>query len=106
MAITVEAVYENGVLTPAEPLPLQEREKVRLTIEPGISGARRLAGILKWTGSVADLDRLIEGDDDGDHLDDSAGRPRPYGLCAGQFTVPDDFDQPLPENILREFEGR
>jgi antitoxin (DNA-binding transcriptional repressor) of toxin-antitoxin stability system len=31
--------------------------------------------------------------------------PRPYGLCAGQFVVPDDFDAPLPEEILREFEG-
>lgn len=31
---------------------------------------------------------------------------RPYGLCAGQFTVPDDFDAPLSENILQDFEGR
>jgi predicted DNA-binding antitoxin AbrB/MazE fold protein len=33
MAITVEAIYENGVLKPAEPLPLQEQEKVRITVE-------------------------------------------------------------------------
>jgi prevent-host-death family protein len=33
-------------------------------------------------------------------------QPRPFGLCAGEFTVPDDFDQPLPEEILKEFEGR
>jgi len=31
---------------------------------------------------------------------------RPYGLCAGEFTVPDDFDAPLPETIIKEFEGR
>ena len=31
---------------------------------------------------------------------------RPYGLCAGDFTVPDDFDAPLPESILNDFEGR
>jgi len=31
---------------------------------------------------------------------------RPYGLCAGEFTTPDDFDAPLPETILQEFEGR
>ena len=30
---------------------------------------------------------------------------RPFGLAAGQFTVPDDFDAPLPEQIIREFEG-
>lgn len=32
--------------------------------------------------------------------------PRPVGLCAGEFVVPDDFDTPLPEAVLREFEGR
>lgn len=31
---------------------------------------------------------------------------RPFGLCAGEFVVPDDFDAPLPEAILQEFEGR
>lgn len=30
---------------------------------------------------------------------------RPIGLAAGQFTVPDDFDGPLPEDILKGFEG-
>ena len=33
-------------------------------------------------------------------------QPRPFGLCAGAFTVPDDFDAALPEEILRGFEGR
>lgn len=30
---------------------------------------------------------------------------RPFGLCAGQFTVPADFDRALPDEILGEFEG-
>ena len=30
--------------------------------------------------------------------------PRPSGLCKGEFSVPDDFDAPLPEDILNEFE--
>jgi antitoxin (DNA-binding transcriptional repressor) of toxin-antitoxin stability system len=30
---------------------------------------------------------------------------RPFGLCAGEFSVPADFDAPLPERTLREFEG-
>lgn len=30
---------------------------------------------------------------------------RPFGLCAGQFKVPADFDKPLPDEILKEFEG-
>lgn len=31
---------------------------------------------------------------------------RPFGLCAGEFTVPEDFDAPLPEDILNAFEGK
>jgi prevent-host-death family protein len=30
---------------------------------------------------------------------------RPFGLCAGELTVPEDFDAPLPEDILNAFEG-
>jgi antitoxin (DNA-binding transcriptional repressor) of toxin-antitoxin stability system len=32
--------------------------------------------------------------------------PRPFGLCAGEFVVPDDFDSPLPEDILGDFVAR
>jgi AF2212-like len=32
MTISVEATYENGVLRPAQPLPLKEQEQVRVTI--------------------------------------------------------------------------
>ena len=35
-----------------------------------------------------------------------ARQPRPFGLCVGQFAVPNDFDHALPEDILSEFEGR
>jgi antitoxin (DNA-binding transcriptional repressor) of toxin-antitoxin stability system len=37
-------------------------------------------------------------------LPTAIAQPRPFGLCAGQFSVPDGFDQPLPDDILREFE--
>jgi antitoxin (DNA-binding transcriptional repressor) of toxin-antitoxin stability system len=37
---------------------------------------------------------------------ESAGQRRPFALCAGEFTVPDDFDAPLPEEVLADFEGR
>lgn len=35
---------------------------------------------------------------------DSAGL-RPFGLCAGEFSVPEDFDTALPDEILEQFEG-
>ena len=30
---------------------------------------------------------------------------RPFGLVAGKFTVPDDFDSPQPPDVLQGFEG-
>jgi len=39
-------------------------------------------------------------------LDAQSKKLRPYALCAGEFTVPDDFNAPLPESIIAEFEGR
>lgn len=31
---------------------------------------------------------------------------RPFGLAAGEFVVPDDFDAPLPDEVLADFEGK
>ena len=31
------------------------------------------------------------------------GEPRPFGLCAGEFVVPDDFDAPLPQMLHKEY---
>ena len=33
MSITIDATYENGVLKPAQPLPLSEHAQVRVTVE-------------------------------------------------------------------------
>ncbi len=30
---------------------------------------------------------------------------RPSGLWAGKITIPEDFDDPLPEDLLKSFEG-
>jgi antitoxin (DNA-binding transcriptional repressor) of toxin-antitoxin stability system len=35
----------------------------------------------------------------------SARGIRPFGLSAGQFSVPDDFDAPLPDSVLADFES-
>ncbi len=33
-------------------------------------------------------------------------KPRPLGLDEGLFDVPEDFNAPLPEDLLAAFEGR
>jgi predicted DNA-binding antitoxin AbrB/MazE fold protein len=65
MPLTVEAVYENGVLRPTQPLPLQEHQTVRVTIEPELSWAEQTAGLLQWTGDPEILRRIAEDDEFG-----------------------------------------
>jgi predicted DNA-binding antitoxin AbrB/MazE fold protein len=56
MTITIEAVYENGVLKPAQPLPLAEHEKVRVTVQQGDTPLLRAYGIMGFTGSAEEAD--------------------------------------------------
>jgi predicted DNA-binding antitoxin AbrB/MazE fold protein len=65
MTITVEAVYENGVLKPDKPLPLQDHERVQVTVQVKQSVARDSAGMLRWRGDWETLRRLAEDDEFG-----------------------------------------
>ena len=58
MAITVDATYENGVLKVAQPLPLKDHQQVRVTVHTETSWAERTAGMVRWTGDAATLDRF------------------------------------------------
>jgi predicted DNA-binding antitoxin AbrB/MazE fold protein len=55
-AITVEAIYENGVLKPTGPLPLKEHEKVRVTVHPEKTWVEQTAGMMGFTGSPQEAD--------------------------------------------------
>jgi hypothetical protein len=39
-------------------------------------------------------------------LNPPLSQPRPIGLAKGEFTVPDDFNAPLSEDVLNAFEGK
>jgi predicted DNA-binding antitoxin AbrB/MazE fold protein len=55
MAITVEAVYEDGVLKPVQPLPFPEHAKVQVTVSSPSRWVEETAGILGWKGSSEEL---------------------------------------------------
>jgi predicted DNA-binding antitoxin AbrB/MazE fold protein len=65
MAITVEAVYENGTLKLKDPLPLKEHETVLVTVEPALTWAERTAGMLPWTGDPEVLHQIATDPDYG-----------------------------------------
>lgn len=58
MELSIEATYENGVLKPAEALPLAEHERVRVVIRPAASWVDRTYGMLKWTGDPKLLEQF------------------------------------------------
>ena len=58
MAITVTAVYQDGVLKPAEPLPFKENEKVCITVQTAVERIRASYGLLGWKGSAELAERF------------------------------------------------
>jgi predicted DNA-binding antitoxin AbrB/MazE fold protein len=55
MALTIEAIYENGVLKPAQPLPFQEHETVQVTVFSLSNWVQETAGMLGWKGTSEEL---------------------------------------------------
>ena len=61
MAITIEAVYENGVLRPVEPLPWKDGERVRVAVSSLDSPILKAYGIMGFKGTAQEaLDLLVK----------------------------------------------
>ncbi len=76
MDLSIDATYENGVLRPISPLPLNEHAKVRVTVrviaeerrptpDEAIAAVRRTAGLLGQAGDYEILRRIAEDDEFG-----------------------------------------
>jgi predicted DNA-binding antitoxin AbrB/MazE fold protein len=61
--LEIEAVYESGTLKLPRALPLQEGQKVTITIHPTAGPVERRRGLIQWKGSREDLDYLILSED-------------------------------------------
>jgi len=56
MTLTVEAIYENGVLKLAQPLPLKEHERVQITVHPLVRNLADAYGIMGFQGTAEEAD--------------------------------------------------
>lgn len=63
--LQIEAVYENGTLKLPHELPLQEGQRVTITIHSGSGAAGRLYGSVPWTGDPDELHRFLNDLDEG-----------------------------------------
>ena len=81
--------------------------KVQLVVDP--KTGNKSAVLIDYAG-WEELLTLLEGGKDAEEAKAGLGsndkQLRPFGLCAGEFTVPDNFDEPLPGHVIEEFEGR
>jgi hypothetical protein len=99
------AVNAEPVLREFEALPPEERESiahevlqqlfesamhelVRAALQQALEKRRETSGSLSTTQPTR-----------------ATLKERPLGPLRGQFKVPDDFDDPLPDELLRAFEG-
>ncbi len=65
MTLIIDAVYENGVLKPAQPLPIKEREKVQVIINAPHDRVEQSYGIIGYTGDAESAERLALDDEFG-----------------------------------------
>jgi predicted DNA-binding antitoxin AbrB/MazE fold protein len=56
MTITVEAVYENGVLKPTQPLPWKDGDRVRVAVSTLESPILKAYGIMGFKGTAEEAD--------------------------------------------------
>ena len=63
--LRIEAVYEHGTLKPPHELPLQEGQRVTITIHPTGSAVERLYRAVRWTGDPHELHRFRNDPDEG-----------------------------------------
>ena len=52
MSLTVEAVYEDGLLKPVQPLPFAQHQKVTVTVDANVNVARQTAGMIQRTDGL------------------------------------------------------
>jgi predicted DNA-binding antitoxin AbrB/MazE fold protein len=67
-SLLIQAIYENGVLKPDRPLPLNEHQRVsdsielaapdQASIDAAVDRVRATAGMLGWTEDAETVERL------------------------------------------------
>lgn len=63
MSLEVEATYENGMLKPDRPLPLDEHQRVKVTVHERTSRIRASLGLIGWTGDPEVLRKIALDDE-------------------------------------------
>jgi prevent-host-death family protein len=75
------------------------------TVQVGVHEAKtRFSELLRLVDSGQRVEILRNGKPVAALTGLDSGTRRTFGVDAGRFTVPDDFDAPLPDSVLASFE--
>lgn len=64
MSLEIEVTYENGVLKPSQELPLQDGQRITITIKSADSAVKRFCGSLRWTRDPEELRSYLNDPDE------------------------------------------
>ena len=96
MLKSFEGIYEGGEIKLQEkPENIPPKTKVIVTfLNPAQSESNPSEEVL----TNEEIDKMLQ-------MYRQENKLRPLGLAKGEFVVPDDFNEPLPDEILDLFEG-
>jgi hypothetical protein len=97
MLKSVEGIYEEGEIKLQEqPDNIPPKTKVIVTFLNPIQSESNASTEEVLTNE--EIDNIL-------HIYRQENKLRPWGLAKGEFVVPNDFNEPLPDKILDLFEG-
>ena len=97
MLKSVEGIYEGGEIKLQEkPDNIPPKTKVIVTFLNPIQSESNTSAEEVLTNE--EIDNILQ-------IYRQENKLRPWGLAKGEFVVPDDFNEPLPDEILDLFQG-
>ena len=75
-------------------------------LQVGVHEAKtQLSALLRRVAAGEEVEILKGGEPIARIVPVPRGRPRELGFDRGRLVVPDDFDAPLPDDVVRDFEA-
>jgi hypothetical protein len=97
MLKSVKGLYQQGQIKLPAGIAIPPGAEVVVTFDD--TNSINTDDLKKGMQSNDDIEAMLQ-------LYRQENRLRPIGLAKGEFIVPDDFNEPLPDEILELFEGK
>ena len=103
MLKTYEAIIQDGQVKWLAEQPEFKSARILITVVEDLTSKSSVKGLSKAQVEVKTLLELAGSEPDAKDIPRQR-QLRPYALCADEFRVPENFDDPLPDEVLQEFE--